>query len=95
MSCIKCGVETAEMQVFCENCLAEMEKYPVKPDVTVTLPHREEFPSQKKKPRRQKSIPAEEQLRRTKYVLRLTRITLVVVFVCFLLVSAMLLQYLS
>jgi len=95
MSCIKCGVETPETQTFCESCLAEMEKYPVRPDVTVTLPHREEVPAAKKKPRRQKCVPAEEQLRHTRYCLRLTRITLVVVFICFLLVSAMLLQYLS
>ncbi len=95
MNCIKCGVEVPEIQVFCENCLADMEKYPVKPDVTVNLPHRAETPVSKKKVRRQRVLSPEEQLRRTKYNLRLTRVALAVVFICFLLVSAMLFQYLQ
>ncbi len=95
MSCIKCGAETQEPQVFCESCLADMENYPVRPDITVTLPYRPEIPVSKKKSRRQKSISPEEQVRRTKYALRLTRIALVAVFICFLLVSAMLLHYLQ
>ena len=95
MNCIKCGADAQDSQVFCESCLTEMEKYPVKPDITVTLPHREDVPAGKKKNRRQKSVSAEEQLRRTKYALRLTRIALAVVFICFLLVSAMLLQHLQ
>ena len=95
MNCIKCGVQTQEPQVFCDNCLADMEKYPVRPDITVTLPQRNEAPANKKKSRKQKSVSAEEQLRRTKSNLRLTRFALVVVFICFLLVAAMLLQYLQ
>lgn len=93
MYCIKCGVEVPDEQVFCDACLAEMEKYPVKPDITVTLPPRKETPVSKKKSRK-RNLPPEEQLRRTKAKLRLAHITLAVVFICFLLVVAMLLQYL-
>ncbi len=94
MNCIKCGVKVPENQVFCDACLADMEKYPVKSDVTVVLPHREETPVTKKKSRK-RTIPPEEQLRRVKTKLRLAHLTLVVVFICFLLVVAMLLQYLQ
>ena len=94
MNCIKCGVTIPENQVFCDACLADMEKYPVKPDITVSLPHREEAPVSKKKSRRQRTLPVEEQLRRVKTKLRLAHLTLAVVFICFLLVAAMLLQYL-
>ncbi len=94
MNCIKCGVEVPENQVFCDACLAEMEKYPVKPDITITLPPRKETPVSKKKSRKRTS-PPEEQLRRVKAKLRLAHITLAVVFICFLLVAALLLQYLQ
>ena len=95
MSCIKCGVNVPENQVFCDACLADMEKYPVKPDITVTIPQRKETPVSKKKNRRQRTLPPEEQLRRVKSKLRLAHLTLAVVFICFLLVAAMLLQFLQ
>ena len=95
MNCIKCGVNVPENQVFCDSCLADMEKYPVKPDITVTLPQRKTAAVSKKKNRRQRTTPPEEQLRRLKFKLRLAHVTLVVVFVCFLLVVAMLLQHLQ
>ena len=94
MNCIKCGVKIPENQVFCDACLADMEQYPVKPDITVVLPHREEIPVSKKKSRKRTALPPEEQLRRVKSKLRLAHLTLAVVFICFLLVAAMLLQYL-
>ena len=48
MNCLKCGRETAEGQVFCKECLAVMEKYPVKPGTAVLLPKREPAPTVKK-----------------------------------------------
>ena len=94
MNCIKCGTKVPEDQVFCNTCLADMEKYPVKPDITVTLPQRKEAPVSRKKSRK-RALPPEEQLRRVKSKLRLAHLTLAVVFICFLLVAAMLLQYLQ
>ena len=38
MLCMKCGREIEPEQVFCPECLAEMEKYPVKPGTVVQLP---------------------------------------------------------
>lgn len=40
MQCMKCGKDTGEGQVFCDGCLAEMEKYPVKPGTHVYIPRR-------------------------------------------------------
>ena len=38
MQCMKCGREIPVDQVFCQECLEDMEKYPVDPGVVVTLP---------------------------------------------------------
>ena len=40
LNCTKCGVELKNSGVFCEDCLADMEKYPVNPNVTVRIPYR-------------------------------------------------------
>lgn len=37
MQCMKCGRKTAPNQVFCSECLANMEKAPVKPGTPVTI----------------------------------------------------------
>ena len=38
MNCLKCGKEIEHDQVFCPECLAQMEQYPVKPGIVVQLP---------------------------------------------------------
>ena len=63
--CVKCGRNAAEDQAFCPECLAEMEKYPVKPGVVVLLPRRD----QNQKPpsrRRHPSVTPEEQIQKLK-----------------------------
>ena len=35
--CMKCGKEIPEERVFCEECLAVMDAYPVKPDTVVQI----------------------------------------------------------
>lgn len=40
MACMKCGKEVSGEQVFCDACLEDMEKYPVKPGTPVLLPSR-------------------------------------------------------
>ena len=61
MYCMKCGREIRENAVFCPNCLAEMEKYPVQPGTVVLLPRRREHSILKKLPKRH--VPtAEEQI---------------------------------
>lgn len=68
MNCLKCGVELKDSGVFCESCLAEMEKFPVKPNITVQIPRRPVTPAAKKKAKKQRSMKPEEQIRHLKRV---------------------------
>ena len=47
MNCMKCGREISDDNVFCTDCLLEMEKYPVDSGVVVLLPRRRESSIQK------------------------------------------------
>ena len=61
MNCMKCGRETRDENVFCQDCLLDMEKYPVRPGTVVLLPRRRESSVVKKIQKRH--IPtAEEQI---------------------------------
>lgn len=81
MNCMKCGRETVGTDVFCAECLEEMEKYPVRPGTVVQLPRRREEPVVKKShSRRKASPPPEEQVKRLKKLVRRMNIALVVLF---------------
>ena len=54
--------------VFCEECLADMEHYPVKPNITVKLPIQSSVPPQKRRSRRTRHIKAEDQIRHLKKI---------------------------
>ena len=73
--CPKCGREAAENMAFCAECLAQMEKYPVKPGVVVLLPHREQ--SSKPPRRRHHTIPPEERIQKLKK--RISALTLALI----------------
>lgn len=62
MSCLKCGRNTQANEVFCNSCLQEMEKYPVRPDIEVKLPERKAISSQKKQTKK-RSVAPEEQIK--------------------------------
>ena len=71
VNCLKCGVEIAEGQVFCADCLAVMAKYPVKPNVAIQLPHqRQPLPQKKAYPKRRQAPRPEEKVAATKKWLR-------------------------
>ena len=65
MSCLRCGRETEEGRSFCDLCLEEMEKYPVRPGTAVMLPRRQES-TPPKKTKRHAPVPAEEQIKKLK-----------------------------
>ena len=87
MVCMKCGREAPEGQAFCQECLMEMEKYPVKPGTLVQLPNRRETAPPKKAVKRRGSGP-EEQLRTMK-----KRIRILTILVALLLVLSAFLSY--
>ena len=59
MGCLKCGKETEENQVFCEECCQGMEKYPVKPGTVVQLQIRTPKAQEKKGQKRKEQDPKE------------------------------------
>ena len=60
MGCMKCGRDTGPEQVFCQDCLSEMEKYPVNPNIPVILPRRSEQVSVKKPVKKKVPSPEEQ-----------------------------------
>ena len=83
MTCMKCGVEIPETQVFCDHCLSLMTECPVRPGVHVHLPKRAQNMDVPKKPAKKKRVPSlEEQLSALKLkVLRMRLVIVVLVFV--------------
>ena len=63
MRCVRCGTEIQDSDMFCEKCLAVMERDPVKANITVQLPVRPATPPAKKKSRRIRHVKPEDQIR--------------------------------
>lgn len=78
MHCLKCGRETDEGQVFCQECLLDMGKHPVDPNEVVLLPQRPAAPAAKK-PARRRTIPPEERIIHLKRRIRLLTVLLLLV----------------
>lgn len=83
MNCMKCGTQIPESQVFCDHCLSIMEQYPIKTDVHIHLPKREEETEAPKKSVKGKRAPTpEEQISALRMkVLRLRLAAVVLIFV--------------
>lgn len=88
MNCMKCGREIAAEEAFCPICLELMEKCPVRPDVVIQLPNRQESPV-KKAPGRKRSLSPEEQILKLKKRNRLL-IILLLLLTCITIVLALL-----
>ena len=71
MYCMKCGREIEDGQAFCGDCLAVMEKYPVKPGTAVILPKRRRDLTVMKRPSvRRKTLTPEERILKMRRALR-------------------------
>ena len=70
MNCMRCGEEIAPGQVFCEECLLTMEKYPVNPNTAVHLP-RQRTSAPAKKPVKKRTVHTEDQVRALRKRLRI------------------------
>ena len=80
MNCMKCGRETQNEAVFCQDCLQDMEKYPVRPGTVVQLPRRKENIVLKKVTKRH--IPtAEEQIKALRKRVKILMLLLVLCIV--------------
>ena len=65
MGCLKCGQDTGVSSVFCDDCLAKMTKYPVKPDIAVQLPQRIADTEDKKPVRKKKQLTTAQLLKKS------------------------------
>ncbi len=93
VDCMKCGKELKSEGVFCPACLAEMEKYPVKPNITVQLPVRKANSNPRRRPRRQRYVKAEDQIRHLKKVRNGLIVTLLTVILIFTAAISILVHY--
>ncbi len=64
MQCLKCGQDTKDSRVFCDSCLAEMEKRPIKSGTPVTIYKRNAKPV---------SISTRKQVKNDELLLKLKR----------------------
>ena len=88
LNCMKCGRETVDNEGFCAECLAEMEKYPVRPGMVIYLPRRREEPAPKKSHSRRKAAPSpEEQVKRLKKLVHRQSVAIVVLILLLLAVG--------
>ena len=92
MQCMKCGREIPAGQVFCEECLAEMAEYPVKPGTVVTLPNRLKQTASRKTANHRPAVSLEGQVKKQGKIIRglswcLTLSTVLLIAVSALMVS--------
>lgn len=78
MACLKCGRDTAEGQVFCSDCLAQMERYPVQPGTIIQIPTRRASAAQRRSAKRRRLSP-EEQVKLLRSRLRVLTVLFLVV----------------
>lgn len=92
MSCMKCGVDIPEGQVFCEHCLSVMESYPIKPDAHIHLPKRAfaQDAQPKKAGKKKRILSPEEQITALRMKVLRLRLTAVVLAFILCVVSAFL-----
>lgn len=69
MNCLRCGKETEENQVFCKECLEDMERHPVKPGTPIQLPNRKVRGITKRSSFRVAASKWEDQIFRLKYTI--------------------------
>ena len=62
MNCMKCGREITLGQVFCKDCLVDMENFPIKPGTPVQLPAEPVAAAPRRSPTPRKARKPEEQI---------------------------------
>ena len=78
MYCLKCGNETQDEKIFCEDCLLLAQRYPIKPGTPIQLPRHDQ---PKKNPSQKRTISPEEQVDALRKTLFRTRVLLFLVTV--------------
>lgn len=95
MACLRCGKKTEEKQAFCDACLEEMQKYPVKSGMAIQLPQRETTHPERKSPAHHREPEAAEQIAHLRKMIRWLIGMLALLSVLLLMVAGMLLHVLE
>ena len=88
---MRCGVNTEGKEVFCRECLASMEKYPVKPGTPIHIFSRAAAVEQKKALKKRRDITPDEQISRLRNMLRKLTAALIAALVLIMVLSGILL----
>ena len=95
MHCMKCGRKIKDRQVFCEECLAIMDTYPVKPGTPIQLPPPPSKNSTPAKANKRRQRNSEQQIAYQRITIRWLSLALTVSILSFIVVAAMLLWVLE
>ena len=93
MSCLRCGRETSENQVFCQSCLTVMESQPVKPDTPIQLPNRDSRVLQKRANHKTTASRWADRLFRLRFTIFLLCMRILVLVVLLLIALGVLFQW--
>ncbi len=89
MECLKCGKETEFDQCFCKECMAQMEKYPVKPGTPVQLPQPSARTTPAKERPKKKTVSEAEQIAKLYHRNQILMVLLLLALTLCLLVSGL------
>lgn len=92
MQCLKCGKDTVEKHVFCQDCLSVMEKYPVKPGAAIQIPKRDTANADKKAAARHREPTPSEMIQRLSRMIRWLTAIIAVLSILLLLTAGMVLH---
>lgn len=93
MQCLKCGKETADERTFCQSCMEEMEKYPVKPGTPVQLPIRSNAElSRKPSAKKRSNVSEKEQIAKLTRRNRLLSVLLLLMMTALMFVTVVLVR---
>ncbi|MBO5323350.1 MAG: zinc-ribbon domain-containing protein [Oscillospiraceae bacterium] len=95
MNCMKCGRKIKDRQVFCEECLAIMDTYPVKPGTPIQLPSPPPKNATPAKTNKRRQRKPEEQIAYQRATIRWLSLAFIVAMLSFIIVTAMLLWVLE
>lgn len=95
MNCMRCGRETEAEQVFCEECLADMEKHPVEPGTVVQLPKRRYSQTPKRPEKKKRFRKSEDEVAFLKKMNRWLVTALLFVTLAFVAVSAIAIHFIN
>lgn len=94
MHCMKCGRKAEDSHAFCDECLEDMKKYPIKPGTVVRLPeHSKTAPDKKRQKKHLTFHKAADQITALRNRSRWLTAALIVTFLCFL-AAAFMVMYL-